>query len=150
MGGQGYCVLDLFHPAAGGAVFVNRGFVPRADRGTEAGPPPGEVTVIGLVRKPWRGNFFTPPCDRGAGICYANDVEAAAALARVEGAAPFYVDLGEGFTSAAGLPQAGETRVRFANNHLQYAVTWFGLAAALVGVYGAFLLTGFRAAKDQA
>ncbi len=145
-GGQGYWVFDLFHPTVGGALYVNRGFVPRAERGTELGPPPDEVTVVGVVRKSSGGNFFTPRCERADGICYASDVEGAAARARLSGVAPFYLDLREDSKPGAGLPQAGETRVRFPNNHLQYAVTWFGLAAALVFVVGGFLRSGLRTA----
>jgi surfeit locus 1 family protein len=36
------------------------------------------------------------------------------------------------------LPQGGETVVDFPNNHLQYAITWFGLAAGLAGVFTVF------------
>ena len=149
-GGQGYWVMNLFRPSAGGAVFVNRGFVPRADKESEAPPPSGEVTVVGLVRKPSRGNFLTPRCEVADGICFANDVESAAVRAGINDGAAFYIELGEQLTPEAGLPQAGETRVRFSNNHLQYALTWFGLAAALVGVLGAFLLNLYRVEKNQA
>ncbi|MEZ5841448.1 MAG: SURF1 family cytochrome oxidase biogenesis protein, partial [Hyphomicrobiales bacterium] len=51
--------------------------------------------------------------------------------------APFFVDAVE--SPPGGLPQAGETRLSFTNNHLQYVVTWYGLAATLVVVYGLFV-----------
>jgi surfeit locus 1 family protein len=37
-----------------------------------------------------------------------------------------------------GWPEGGKTVVDFPNNHLQYAITWFGLAAGLIGVYFAY------------
>jgi surfeit locus 1 family protein len=37
-----------------------------------------------------------------------------------------------------GLPQGGETLVQFPNNHLGYALTWFGLAGGLAGVFFVF------------
>ncbi|MDO8534518.1 MAG: SURF1 family cytochrome oxidase biogenesis protein, partial [Xanthobacteraceae bacterium] len=37
-----------------------------------------------------------------------------------------------------GLPQVGETLLVFPNNHLGYALTWYGLAAALAGVFSVF------------
>jgi surfeit locus 1 family protein len=37
-----------------------------------------------------------------------------------------------------GLPEGGRTRINFPNDHLQYAITWFGLAAALAGVFDAW------------
>ena len=36
------------------------------------------------------------------------------------------------------LPQGGESRLVFPNNHLGYALTWFGLALALLGVFTVF------------
>jgi surfeit locus 1 family protein len=47
--------------------------------------------------------------------------------------APFTVDARAG-QGPAGLPQGGETLIRFTNNHLGYAITWYGLAIALVAV----------------
>ncbi|MET0529796.1 MAG: SURF1 family cytochrome oxidase biogenesis protein, partial [Microvirga sp.] len=32
----------------------------------------------------------------------------------------------------------GQTQLTLPNNHLQYALTWYGLALTLVGVFGAF------------
>ena len=43
-----------------------------------------------------------------------------------------------------GLPIGGQTRIELPNNHLQYAITWYGLAAALVAVYIAFCFEGDR------
>ena len=50
--------------------------------------------------------------------------------------APIYLDLPAGEPGA--LPQGGETRLSFPNNHLGYAITWYGLACALVGVFAVF------------
>jgi surfeit locus 1 family protein len=53
----------------------------------------------------------------------------------------FLIDLDASHTPPGGLPQAGETRTVFPNNHLQYAITWYGLAAALLAVFGAFVMS---------
>ena len=37
-----------------------------------------------------------------------------------------------------GLPIGGRTQIAIANNHLYYAITWYGLAAGLIGVYIVF------------
>ena len=37
-----------------------------------------------------------------------------------------------------GLPIGGQTRLDIPNDHLQYAITWFGIALAMLGVYLAF------------
>ncbi|MGH6917099.1 MAG: SURF1 family cytochrome oxidase biogenesis protein, partial [Geminicoccaceae bacterium] len=39
-----------------------------------------------------------------------------------------------------GLPIGGLTRIALTNNHLQYAITWYGLALTLLAVYLAFSL----------
>jgi surfeit locus 1 family protein len=143
-GGQGYWVMHLFYPDDGGAVYVNRGFVPFDAVGKQAPPPSGPVNLAGLVRRPTLGNLFTPLCDPKASICYARDVEHAAGLAGAGSVGQFYLDLTADFTAPSGLPQAGETRVVFTNNHLQYAFTWFGLGAALLAVAGAFGLSQLR------
>lgn len=37
-----------------------------------------------------------------------------------------------------GWPKGGQTEVNFRNEHLQYAITWFLMAAGLLGVYFAY------------
>jgi len=137
-------VMHLLYPDHGGAGYVNRGFVPFEAVGKQAPPPSGPVNLAGLVRRPTLGNLFTPLCDPKASICYARDVEHAAGLAGAGSVGQFYLDLTADFTAPSGLPQAGETRVVFTNNHLQYAFSWFGLGAALLAVAGAFGLSQLR------
>ncbi|MDR3374294.1 MAG: SURF1 family cytochrome oxidase biogenesis protein, partial [Ancalomicrobiaceae bacterium] len=52
----------------------------------------------------------------------------------------FYVDADKSMTPPSGLPQAGETVVNFPNDHLGYAITWYGLALACAGVYLTFVV----------
>ena len=51
--------------------------------------------------------------------------------------APFYVEA-DATPNPGGWPKGGQTRLDIPNNHLQYAMTWFGIAATLVGVFTAF------------
>ena len=53
--------------------------------------------------------------------------------------APYIVDANFDPALPGGLPQGGETVVNFPNSHLGYAITWYGLAVALLGVYGVFV-----------
>jgi surfeit locus 1 family protein len=46
-----------------------------------------------------------------------------------------------------GWPKGGQTRLSLPNNHLQYALTWFGLAAALVVIYGVYVWGAYRGRK---
>ena len=57
-----------------------------------------------------------------------------ASFFRIEDAAPFVIDQDAG-QAPGGLPQGGETVLEFPNSHLSYALTWFGLALALLSVF---------------
>ena len=45
---------------------------------------------------------------------------------------------------ANALPEGGETVISFPNNHLSYAITWFGMALALAGVFVAYAAGALR------
>jgi surfeit locus 1 family protein len=136
-GGQGYFVLTPFVTDEGWVVLVNRGFVPeaakdpavRADAQIE-----GEIEISGLLRPPQGRNWFTPADDPEGGIWFTRDPETIASSLSLDGAdlAPYYIDAFFDPDLPGGVPQGGETTVTFPNNHLQYAVTWFGLAAVLL------------------
>ena len=57
--------------------------------------------------------------------------------------APFYVEQ-EAPAPPGGLPQPGRLKVALPDNHLQYALTWYGLAAILAGVFGVWTFTSRR------
>jgi surfeit locus 1 family protein len=143
-GGPGYLVYAPFRTEAGPVVMVNRGFVPEARRLPEtrpgSEPPGGEVEIAGLWRRDERGNMFTLDADPKTQVWFVREAPKMAASLGIDDAplAPFSVDLRAEATPPGGLPQAGETLVSFRNNHLQYAVTWYGLGLVLVGVFIAF------------
>lgn len=130
--------------ASGETVIVNRGFVPYDRRDPAARPgsqPEGEVTVTGLAREAPDGKpgFIVPDNNPAERTFYWKDWAAMAAAAGLEAGAtvPFFIDAGPA-SEPGGLPIGGVTIVDMPNNHLQYAVTWYGLAAALVAVAGAW------------
>ena len=136
--GLGDIVLAPFHLASGGTVIVNRGFVPneRLDPTTRpAGQVAGPVTITGLMRAPQERNGFTPADDTARNQWFTADPAAVATFYGIGDAAPFVVDEDAG-QAPGGLPQGGETVLDFPNSHLQYALTWFGLALALLGAFG--------------
>jgi surfeit locus 1 family protein len=133
--GIGFYVMTPLRLASGEAVIVNRGFVPEAMKGEADKGPRGEVAIVGLMRASEPRNLFTPADDPAQGVFYARDVEALAKAMQLGPHAPFSLDAEAG---ADPLPQGGETRLSFVNNHLSYAFTWFGLAAALIGVFTAY------------
>jgi surfeit locus 1 family protein len=139
--GPGFWVLTpLVASSDSTIVYVNRGFIPEAARRSYSPPPAGRVTVRGLIRAPEKGSFLTPDPNLEERIFFARDIREIAAATGVSGEiAGFFVDLSAGEMPPGGLPQAGETRMVFSNSHLQYAITWYGLAAALLAVYASFV-----------
>ncbi|MCP3394021.1 SURF1 family protein [Bradyrhizobium sp. CCGB12] len=133
--GPGYWVLTPLERDDGTEVLVNRGFVPseRRDASTrQSGNREGPVEITGLLRitEP-KGGFLrnnVPQHNRW----YSRDVAAIAAARGLHEVAPFFVDADAG-SQIAGGPIGGLTVVRFPNNHLIYALTWFALAFMLAG-----------------
>lgn len=150
--GPGWWVLTPLERRDGTTVLVNRGFVP--DRFKDPATRPdgqvaGEVEVTGLLRLPEEAGMFTPDAGDDGRTWYVRDPLAIAAAQGLGRVAPFFVDA-DATPNPGGLPQGGATRVAFRNDHLGYAVTWFGLAAALVGVYGAWAWSRIRAGRGLA
>jgi cytochrome oxidase assembly protein ShyY1 len=147
--GPGYFVFAPARLADGRTVVVDRGFVPldRKDsidsidsKDSKDGEP---VNVVGVLRWPESRGMFTPPDDLKGNVWYLREPAAMAAARHWGEVAPFYVDQ-ESPVPPGGLPSPGKLVVNLPDNHLQYAITWFGLAAGLVGVYGYWLFGRFR------
>ena len=140
--GPGYWIVTPFElTAAAGRVLVNRGFVPLETR-QPLDRPEGEVMVRGLLRAPEDRNMFTPDDQPGQRLFYARAPAAIGAALGLAVFAPFTIDAMD--TPAGTLPQGGETRLVFPNRHLEYALTWYGLAGALAGVFLVFSLSRRR------
>ena len=135
--GRGYWVMTPARLADGSVVMVNRGFVPegRQDPATRReGEVAGVTELVGVLRWPETRGMFTPADEPGRNLWFIRDQAAIAAAKGVGPVGPFYIDL-EGPRPPGGLPRAGALRVSLPNNHLQYAVTWFGLALTLLAVF---------------
>ncbi|MQB43906.1 SURF1 family protein [Rhizobium sp. ICMP 5592] len=136
-GDAGYHVYTPLQLADGRYLFVNRGFVPDVDKAPEKrmqGQLTGEQTVTGLARAKLAGQpSGIPDNDLAKDIFYWKDLDAMAASDGLpkDKVLPFFVDAGKA-PNPGGLPIGGVTIVDLPNSHLQYAVTWYGLAAALV------------------
>ncbi len=112
-------------------LLVDRGWVP-LDRPGAIARPEGEVRVAGWVRAPERAGWFSAADDVAARRFYTFDPAAiAAALSLPQAASDALVAIGEG----GGLPAPDRAMPRPRNNHLGYAITWYGLALALAGVF---------------
>jgi surfeit locus 1 family protein len=150
-GQSGYYVYTPLQLDDGRFLFVNRGFVPfdRKDPATRPqSQPEGRVGVEGLARgrlseKP---SFIVPESDPAANLFYWKDLDAMTSSAGLPAGAvvlPFFMDAGDA-PNEGGLPVGGVTLIDLPNSHLQYAVTWYGLAAALIGVVAFWLVRQSR------
>lgn len=136
-GASGFHVYTPLQLADGRYLFVNRGFVPydlKEPAKRPQGQLQGEQTVTGLARAELAGQpSGMPDNDLAKNIFYWKDLDAMAASDGLpkEKVLPFFVDANKA-PNPGGLPVGGVTIVDLPNSHLQYAVTWYGLAATLV------------------
>lgn len=141
-GGQGYHVLTPLLEPGGRVVFVNRGYIPaelRDPAKRAAGQIAGTVHVEGLLRLPPAGkpNWFLPDNRPDLNYWFWVDLPAMATADQLDRVAPFYMDA-DAKPNPGGWPKGGVTRLSLPNNHLQYAITWFSLAVALIVIYVLF------------
>jgi surfeit locus 1 family protein len=144
--GPGYWVFAPARLAGGSIVLVDRGFVPldRMQPDSRAqGLPHGSVDIVGVMRWPEQPGMFTPAADAKTGVWYARDIKAMAAAKQWSAPAPFYIEQ-EAPVPPGGWPKPGKLVVQLPDNHLQYAITWFGLALGLAGVYVVFIARRLR------
>jgi surfeit locus 1 family protein len=123
-------------------ILVDRGFV----LDTETTRPPVDaaaaapVELVGVLRAPDRPSFIAPKNRGGSARWFSRDVPAMARTLGAPQPAPIFLfaetSTNPGFPALQPAPLPGE----IPNRHLEYALTWFGLAAALAGVYAAVLL----------
>lgn len=146
-GQSGYYIYTPFHLDDGRYVLVNRGFVPfeLKDPAKRAeGQVDGWQTIVGLARNPLDGkpSAILPDNDPEKNVFYWKDL---GVMAQTSGVGEprqylgFFVDANDA-PNPDGLPVGGVTIIDMPNNHLQYAVTWYGLALALIGVMVAWVL----------
>lgn len=139
----GHHVLTPLIRPDGPAVLVDRGWVP-ADKAHPAarrvGQPAGTVEVDGIAR--YRAadapGWFTPDNEPAQDLWFSYDLpamEQALGLALL----PVVIEA-DATPNPGGLPLGGQTRTELPNNHLQYVVTWYGLALALLTIWIAFSL----------
>jgi surfeit locus 1 family protein len=144
--GPGFHVYTPLETPDGRVVLVNRGFVPAGLKEAAlrpAGQLGGAVTLTGLVRGPRPAGWFVPPSEPARNMFYWPDHAGMLGMMREgrEGRpspVPFFVEADAEPANPGGWPQGGATRLALSNRHLEYALTWYGLALTLVGVFVAF------------
>ena len=158
VGGPGYWVFTPLALAGGrGVVAVNRGFVPQAAKlplPRQQGQVSGEVLVTGLLRSGEPRGRFSGKNDAAQNVWFVRSpAELYGGNIGSSGSQPsdtagpdpvrFYIDQ----TSPpppGGLPLPLAGRIELPNRHLEYALTWFALAATLAAVFGAYCLSNWK------
>lgn len=139
-GQSGYYVYTPLELDDGRLLFVNRGFVPYDRKEPSTRPQSlqeGMQTITGLARSRLqeKPSFMVPDNDEAANIFYWKDLDRMTLSAGLpaDKVLPFFLDA-DSTPVPGGLPRGGVTVIDLPNSHLQYAITWYGLALALLGV----------------
>ena len=144
----------------GETVVVNAGFVQNTmqdrdveDRAVARLITHEPVTLTGYIRFPEAAGVLTPKENTAKRLWFTRDhLAMARALGWGEGdkpVAPFYIDL-EQPAPVSGVPKPGPLEVHLKDDHMQYAITWFGLAIAVVVAFGVWLWGQRRASSSRA
>ena len=122
----------------GETVVIDAGFVENTmqDRGVEdravkklvTGQP---VELTGYLRFPEAPGWLTPAENRDKRLWFVRDHLGIASALGWGAVAPFYIDL-EHPAPTNGIPRPGPLEVNLKDDHLQYAITWFSLAGAVL------------------
>lgn len=140
VGPNGEPGYDLYTPLAGidgKVIIVNRGWVPEALKEQIDRPQTlvqNEVSVLGLLRKPSKKLWYGPENEPENNNWFYGDLDGMARAHYLLEVYPMYMfaSRDEGDRS---FPVAGRTEFNIVNNHLDYVLTWFGLAIVLVVIY---------------
>lgn len=126
----------------GETVAVNAGFVPNTmqDRNVQdraiaqlvTGKP---VAMTGYIRFPETAGMLTPNAEHDKRLWFTRDHLAMAQAFGWDKVAPFYIDL-EAPVPPNGIPKPGPLQPQLRDAHMQYAITWFTLALAVVIAFG--------------
>ena len=132
-----YHVLTPFTDEKGRTLIIDRGIVPeelREPKKRSAGNVEGATSVVAVWRKPDPPNSMVP-VDQAHRIWFSRDITGIAAAEKIALAVPILLEADK-TPNPGGWPKGGQTVVTFANNHLQYAVTWYALAGlTLLGYF---------------
>ncbi|WP_127144772.1 SURF1 family protein [Pelagibacterium montanilacus] len=130
--GIGYWIMAPLQTGDGGVVWVNRGFVPQDIVGQYEDGGPGAsgdpITLEAIARRPERSGPFTPEADIAGRREWIRNPERLALFLADADRPVLPVTLDAIASGPDGLPQGGETELRFSNRHLEYAGTWFAFA----------------------
>jgi surfeit locus 1 family protein len=154
-GGPGYWVTTPLRLSDGRRYIVSRGFVPaprKAPATRPEGAIPGEVQIVGLIRSAEARTMFLAANDPGSNVWFLrNPAELYPDLPGTSaGPDPrlIFIDLLTPIPPGA-LPRPTAGDIAVTNRHLEYALTWLGLAAVLLAILVALVADRFRQAQGR-
>ena len=131
----GYFAFAPARLADGSTVVVNRGHVDNPNPDASLKPiavPDSAVDIVGALRWPEPPGWFVTPYSERQDLWFVRDHRAMAAHYGWGEVAPFYIEM-ESPAPAGGVPRPGSLTVKLRNDHLGYALTWFGLRRCCSG-----------------
>ncbi len=131
--GAGYRFVQAFE-TEGRRVMVDRGFIPTARKDMTV--PENAATVTGNLHWPNERDSYTPENDRAANIWYAREVPL---MAEALGAEPLLIVAREITPPQDGIAPLPVDTSGIPNRHLEYIITWYGLALTWVIMTAYFL-----------
>jgi surfeit locus 1 family protein len=144
--GPGYFVFAPLRLPDGSTMVVNRGYVDNRNPDASLAPialPLGAIEIVAALRWPERPGLFVSAYTERQDLWFVRDHRAMAERYGWGEVAPFYVEM-ESPAPTGGVPRPGALTVKLSSNHLGYALTWFGLAAVLVVMFGSWVLSRRR------
>ena len=140
VGPNGEAGYDLYTPFInddGQVVIVNRGWVPEFMKDQETRPETlkaGDVIIEGLLRKPSVKLWFGPENEPSNNNWFYRDIDAMAKAQNLNSVYPMFLYAAR-MENDNRYPVAGRTEFNIVNNHLDYVLTWYGLAIVLIIIY---------------
>ena len=152
---RGQLGYHIFTPLAlddGRTVMVNRGWIPVHDKDDFAARATGEasapVTIDAMIRTSNERNYFTPPNSPEENVWFGRDVDEIARYHELE-LIPVTVDLIGSPDVADGYPIPGDGNITLRNDHLGYAITWFGIGLGVLVIGGLYIRQHKRTESDE-
>ncbi len=136
-GEPGYDLYTPFYSRDGQVIIVNRGWVPEFQKLQQDRPSTlvnGDVNITGLLRKPGEKLWYGPENEPENNNWYFGDLSAMAMAQNIDNIYPMYLYAAK-MDGDNSFPVAGRTEFNIVNNHLDYALTWFGLSIVLIVIY---------------
>jgi surfeit locus 1 family protein len=126
------------------SILVDRGFIPREVVDAPPTPTPLARPIVGVLRSPDKASVFAAKNKPETNDWYTRDIEAMADALEAPDPAPIFLMLERPAPTGPG-PQPSPLPLSIPNRHLEYALTWFGLALTLLAVYIGMLVRDRKA-----